>query len=83
MFGDLPAWAGSYTLDYNTELTHAAMYGSGRGYLAAAFFRTMMDYAPTARRNAAYCAFRSDCTCLRGTPTRYKHCLCAAFSPEV
>ena len=57
VFGDLPGWAGSYTMDYNTEQLYAPMYGSGRGALASAYFRMLMDHTPLARRNAAYCAF--------------------------
>ena len=60
VFGDLPGWAGSYTMDYNTEQLYAPMYGSGRGSLASAYFRMLMDYTPLARRNAAYCAFSPD-----------------------
>lgn len=44
-------------MDYNTEQLYAPMYGSGRGALASAYFRMLMDHTPLARRNAAYCAF--------------------------
>ena len=64
VFGDLPGWAGSYTMDYNTELLYAPMYGSGRGALASAYFRMLMDHTPLARRNAAYCAFSPTQMCM-------------------